>query len=118
MHLLTIHLSVILMSHYDNLTFLIVLFIAPVTPELQWEPKLIHEISATAINLAANGGGFLALPVFDSGRDTTSENVAAGSVSTSATTLEAQSFVAMGQIRILARVLWDSMWTAKNITFK
>jgi hypothetical protein len=39
-------------------TFLIVVFIAPVTPELQCEPKLIHDISATAHNFAASGGGF------------------------------------------------------------
>lgn len=39
-------------------TFLIVLFIAPVTPELQCEPKLIHDIRATAHNFAASGGGF------------------------------------------------------------
>lgn len=42
-------------------TFFIVLFIAPVTPELQCEPKLIHDISATAHNFAASGGGLFPL---------------------------------------------------------
>jgi len=31
---------------------------APVTPELQWEPKLIHEIRRTAHSFAQSGGGF------------------------------------------------------------
>jgi hypothetical protein len=38
-------------------TFLIVLFIAPVTPELQCDPKLMHEIRNTAKSFASNGGG-------------------------------------------------------------
>lgn len=42
-------------------TFFIVLFIAPVTPELQWEPKLIQDISATAHSFAARGGGVFPL---------------------------------------------------------
>lgn len=40
-------------------TFLIVLFMAPVTPELQCDPKLMHEIKKTAKSFAASGGGFL-----------------------------------------------------------
>lgn len=38
--------------------FLMVLFIAPVTPELQCDPKLIHEIKSTAKSFAASGGAF------------------------------------------------------------
>lgn len=44
-------------------TFLMVLFIAPVTPELHDEPKLIQEISKTAINLAISGGGCFPSPL-------------------------------------------------------
>ena len=39
--------------------FFIVLFLAPVTPELQCEPKLMQEISSTANNFAASGGDSL-----------------------------------------------------------
>lgn len=40
-------------------TFFSVLFMAPVTPELQCDAKLIHEMRNTASNLASSGGGFL-----------------------------------------------------------
>lgn len=55
-------------------TFLIVLFIALVTPELQCEPKLIHAIRATANRRAFKGGGLF--PFLESDAVTTFASMA------------------------------------------
>jgi hypothetical protein len=51
---------------------LIVLFIAPVTPELQCEPKLMHEMRKTAKSLASKGGGLFPSIVEASGPESVS----------------------------------------------
>jgi hypothetical protein len=54
-------ISIVYLDRFDRhcreYTFFMVLFMAPVTPELHDEPKLMHEMRKTAINLAISGGG-------------------------------------------------------------
>lgn len=73
-----------------------VLFIAPVTPELQCDPKLIHAIRATANNFAANGGGvFPSLELGKAASKLVSCLSSVGSETSSRADLEAISLAAM-----------------------
>jgi hypothetical protein len=78
-------------------TFLIVLFIAPVTPELQCEPKLMHDIKITAHSFASSGGGLLpsseslSLSLSDDSSEGVDMSLAAGSDTTSTTVFETDS---------------------------
>lgn len=90
-----------------------VLFIAPVTPELQCDPKLIHEINNTANSFASSGGGCFSS--IESEVDPASgvgpcASSWAGANTTSATDFETESLVAMANYRISAGKVRNDKW--------